>query len=295
MKLNLRRTRPDAGFSPTLAGWQASTHAELAWRSARGAATRWAIAGVVLGLLVGLIVFAPAAWLARWIASGTGEKVLLSDARGTIWNGSAVLVLTAGPDSRDASALPGRLHWQLVPSGLGLQLRAQHACCIDGTLALQIKPGFGRVEITVLPPPGGVVGRWPAALLAGLGAPWNSLQLGGQLRLTTPQLKIESVEGRWRLNGHADIDLVGISSRAAQVPTLGTYRLSITGDGSGTSQITINTLEGAMQLSGNGTWGVGGVRVRAEASASAGNEAALSNLLNIIGRRQGARSLIAIG
>jgi general secretion pathway protein N len=37
------------------------------------------------------------------------------------------------------------------------------------------------------------------------------------------------------------------------------------------------------------------VRFRGEASAAGGNEAALSNLLNIIGKRQGARSAISIG
>ena len=50
-----------------------------------------------------------------------------------------------------------------------------------------------------------------------------------------------------------------------------------------------------MKLSGNGTWGPGGVRFRGEASAAATDEAALSNLLNIIGRRDGAKSVITIG
>jgi general secretion pathway protein N len=37
------------------------------------------------------------------------------------------------------------------------------------------------------------------------------------------------------------------------------------------------------------------MRFRGEARASANEEAALSNLLNIIGRRDGARSVISIG
>jgi general secretion pathway protein N len=36
-------------------------------------------------------------------------------------------------------------------------------------------------------------------------------------------------------------------------------------------------------------------RFSGQASAAAGAEAALNNLLNIIGRRQGARSVISIG
>jgi general secretion pathway protein N len=37
------------------------------------------------------------------------------------------------------------------------------------------------------------------------------------------------------------------------------------------------------------------MRFRGEARASAGAEQALANLLNIIGRRDGARSLISVG
>jgi general secretion pathway protein N len=295
MKLPTRRGKPPRGFSPTLAGWQASTHAELAWRSARSAGTRWAIAGGVLGALLGLIAFAPAAWLARAVASATNERLLLADARGTLWRGSALPVLTGGPGSRDASALPGRLQWDIGLRGLGFELRAQQDCCLNGTAVLHIKPGLGRLQLTLQPPAGGIVGQWPAAWLAGLGTPWNTLQLGGTLRVSAPALSMESVEGRWRLAGRADFDLVGVSSRLSTLPTLGSYRLSLIGDASGASQISLTTLEGAMQLSGNGSWGPGGIHLRGEATAGAADEAALSNLLNIIGRRQGARSIIAIG
>ncbi len=44
-----------------------------------------------------------------------------------------------------------------------------------------------------------------------------------------------------------------------------------------------------------GSVGPGGVRFRGEARAGAADEAALTNLLNIIGRREGARSVISIG
>jgi general secretion pathway protein N len=37
------------------------------------------------------------------------------------------------------------------------------------------------------------------------------------------------------------------------------------------------------------------LRFRGEATAAEGDEGALDNLLNIIGRRQGARSVISIG
>ena len=59
--------------------------------------------------------------------------------------------------------------------------------------------------------------------------------------------------------------------------------------------LTLTTTEGSLHLTGNGTLGAGGMRFRGEARAAEGQEAALSNLLNIIGRREGARSVISIG
>ena len=57
----------------------------------------------------------------------------------------------------------------------------------------------------------------------------------------------------------------------------------------------LSTLDGALLLSGQGSWSASGFRLRGEASAAEADQAALNNLLNIIGRRDGARSIISIG
>jgi general secretion pathway protein N len=294
----IRKKRKARFWSPTVAatGWGDSTYAEMSWDKSRSASTRWAIAGIVFGVLVALVVFAPAAWLANVVASATGQRVLLADARGSVWSGSAVAVLTGGPGSRDASSLPGRIEWTLSLQGLGLALNARHACCLNGTVTLQVRPGFGTLGVTLVPP-SGWVGQWPSAFLGGLGTPWNTLQLGGVVRLVSPALKLESAQGRWVVEGRADMELVSVSSRLTTLETLGSYKLTLTGDAAtpGTSQLSLTTQDGALQLSGQGTWGPGGVRFRGEASAAETNEAALSNLLNIIGRRDGAKSVITIG
>jgi general secretion pathway protein N len=295
-----RRARRRGLWSPTVAGasgWSESTYAELSWDKSRGAALRWGIAGAVLGLLAALVVFAPAAWLASYVASATGQRVLLSDARGTVWSGSAVAVLTGGPGSRDAAALPGRMQWSLVPHGLGFELHAQHACCLNGNVVLQIRPGFGRTTVALVPPSGWVA-QWPSALLGGLGTPWNTLQLGGTARLVSPGLTVESVQGRVVVTGRAELELVGVSSRLTTLDTLGSYRLTLSGDPAnpGVAQLTLATTDGALRLTGSGNWGPSGLRFRGEASAAGpADEPALSNLLNIIGRRNGARSVISIG
>ena len=296
--IRLRRKPNRSVFGNTVAatGWGESTFAELSWDKSRSAGLRWAAAGAVLGVAVALIAFAPAAWLARSVASASGERVLLADARGTVWSGSAVAVLTGGPGSRDASALPGRLNWTLGWHGARLELHAQHACCLNGDVVLQIRPGLGRYTLTLVPP-SGWVGQWPTAFLGGLGTPWNTLALGGTARLVSPAFKLESVQGRWITDGRADVEWVGISSRLTTLDTLGSYRLSLTGDAAnpGITRLSLSTEEGALQLVGTGTLGPTGVRFRGEARATPSEEPALTNLLNIIGRRDGARSVISIG
>ena len=188
-------------------GFAESTLAELAWQRTRGAAGRWAVAGAVIGALFGLASFAPAAWLASAVSSATGERLLLTDARGTLWNGSALPILSGGPGSRDASALPGRLEWQIGFRGLAAELRARQACCLRGEVRALIRPGFGRMSVQVFPGESTTIGQWPAGWLAGLGTPWNTLQLGGMLRLTSPGMTIEWIQGRVRFSGEAALDV----------------------------------------------------------------------------------------
>ena len=288
------RTR-GARFART--GFAESTLAELAWQRTRAAGGRWAVSGALIGAVVGLVLFAPAAWLASAVASATADRLLLTDARGTIWAGSALPVLSGGPGSRDASALPGRLEWQLSWRGLSAELRARQACCLRGEVRALIRPGFARMTVQLLPGTSATVGQWPAAWLTGLGTPWNTLQLGGTLRLTSPGLTVEWVQGRVRFTGEASLDVAQASSRVATLDTLGSYRLTLRGDAASgdAASLSLVTVEGALRLSGQGQWAATGLRFRGEAQAADGSEAVLNNLLNIIGRRQGARSVISIG
>ena len=293
--LRTRERGRAARFART--GFAESTLAELAWQRTRSAGGRWALAGAALGALGGLVMFAPAAWLASAVASATDQRLLLTDARGTVWSGSALPVLSGGPGSRDASALPGRLEWQLSWRGLGAELRARQACCLRGEVRATLRPGLGRLAVQLQPGVSATVGQWPAAWLTGLGTPWNTLQLGGALRLTSPGLSVEWVQGRVRFSGEAALDVVDISSRVATLDSLGSYRLTLRGDAASgdAAKLSLVTLEGALRLSGQGEWTGTGLRFRGEAQAADGSETVLNNLLNIIGRRQGARSVISIG
>ncbi len=277
-----------------------STLETLRWERARGATRRWAVWGAACGALVSALLFAPAAWLAGWVATASGGHLLLADARGSLWDGSAVAVLAGGTGSRDARSLPGRLRWTLRPTSVGwtpaLTLALEHACCLSGRPTVTLQPGLAGFTARIAPRPAGL-GQWPASWLEGLGTPWNTLQLGGALRLSTPGLQLRSVEGRWLLEGSMALEVLDTASRIATLERLGSYRLELGAEASagGTATLRLSTIDGALQLSGEGTLGPGGLHFRGEASAAEADRAALNNLLSIIGRRDGARSLIAIG
>jgi general secretion pathway protein N len=270
---------------------------------------RWAVAGAVVGSALVALACAPAAWLAAAVNDATEQRLQLADARGTVWRGSAVLVLTGGGGSRSASALPGRLSWTLGLDGAALGLRARQDCCINGELRLRVTPGLGRTRIELLTAaapagaPGASIalGQWPASWLVGLGTPWNTLQPTGSLQLRSPGLSVEQVQGRWRFTGRAELEMGSIASRLSALEVLGSYRLSLSGDAAGGAppQLHLSTSSGALQLRGDGLWAGEGaaapLRFNGTASAAPGAEEALGGLLNIIGRRQGALSIISIG
>ncbi len=283
-------------------------------RAERGRASprRWAVWGALCGAVLAMPAFAPAAWLADWLQGASGGRLLLADARGSLWSGSAVAVLGGGAGSQEARALPGRLQWSLRPGveagGPALVLRMAQACCLNGSPSLILRPGFGTLKISLSAEPGGTgtdltaplareIGHWPAGWLTGLGTPWNTLQLGGVLRLATAGVAMEWVQGRWRVEGSAALELQDASSRVATLPRLGSYRLELGSDPAnpGAAALQLQTLNGALRLSGSGSLTPGGWRFRGEATAQEAQQSALANLLNIIGRRDGARSVIAIG
>ena len=253
---------------------------------------RWAAAGAALGVSLGLVAFAPAVWLARGVAAATGDQVVLADPRGSIWRGNAQFVLAGGEGSRDALALPGRLEWELALTARGLRLRLQTACCTPAPLTLNLAPVWGGAVLRFADGSS----EWPAGLIAGLGAPWNTVRPEGRLQLNTERLSVEWIEGRVSVAGGARLDALGMSSRLSTLKPIGSYRLSLAGNANqGPPTVQLQTLEGSLNLVGNGQWTGSHWSFKGEASAAPERESALGNLLNMVGRRQGAKSVISLG
>ncbi|MEP6502576.1 MAG: type II secretion system protein N [Betaproteobacteria bacterium] len=290
---------------------------------------RLAIVGAIIGLVVGLVASLPASLIANAVASATGDQFLLAEAEGTVWSGSAIAVLTGGKDSHDASVLPTRLEWRLRPRWNGLSLHLTQDCCLAHGVDLRIRRSLDAWRVDVIGPDDAdappaetrpmtrmiaadaavlaaatPLGQWPMGWLEGRGFPWNTIHPGGVLTLTTRNLSFALKGGHWRTLGSTQIEIRQASSRLTTLDTLGTYRVLIQpdastqlqpGEGATRALVWISTVEGALLIDGRGLIGATGLRIRAEAHAATGSEAALNNLLNLIGRRNGALSAISIG
>lgn len=252
--------------------------------------------GAVAGLLLALLLFAPARWLADAVTRATAGQVQLVNPRGTVWQGRADLLFTGGDGSRTQTALPQGLAWRLRPtlvSGMpAMALSLSAPCCTSVPLGATVVPHWGGAQVALA----AFTSRWPAELLSGLGTPWNTLRIQGQLALQSDGLSLRVDRGRLGLQGVLVVDALDIASRLSTLRPLGSYRLELRAQAdANTANLSLSTLRGDLLLQGSGQWVGGRLRFRGEAEAAAGREVALTNLLNIMGKRQGARSVFSVG
>lgn len=254
---------------------------------------RWAVLGSSIGLLAATVVFAPATWLGSTLSLASQGRVILNEPSGTVWNGSGQLLLSGGIGSRDATTLPGRIHWRLKPTlTLNLQALIDADCCTIQSVDILVSPHLNGATAVVQPSQS----NWPAALLTGLGAPFNTIDLQARLKLDTQLLKLELFNEKLKIKGGATLDVLDASTRLSTLRPVGNYRLSWQGgQDTAAPNLKLETISGSLLLSGSGQLTGSRWRFNGEASAAPGSEAALSNFLDILGRRVGPRSIITVG
>lgn len=256
---------------------------------------RWPVCGTLVGLLFALVWFFPAVWMTGLMGQASGQRVLLVNAEGTVWNGSAVLVFTGGEGSRDSVALPGRLNWRVRPGwgrkssesegGPALKIELEQNCCLRQTLRAAVLREQGEVVVRITE----LDWQGPAGLLRGLGTPWNTLGFEGNLRLTGSGLRWKpQSQGGVALMGNLVFDASSVSSRISTVRPLGSYRMAVNSSERDGLTLALSTGEGAaLQLSGQGDILGGQLRFQGSARAEPAQREALGNVLNLIGNRNG--------
>jgi len=266
--LRLRRRGPDQ-----------EGRAGLGWRIAVAVAALASVAVTVVAQY-------PAAWAAERVAEATSHRVLLADAQGSIWQGSATLALTAGTGAADATVLPGRLSWSLDAWPLltgTLRAHLAHDRAMAQPVTLAVSRGGWQAEAGSM--------KLPASLLAGIGAPFNTLRLDGQLRAQWTPLSGQFGRGKGApdtVQGALTLTLEQVSSSLSRVRPLGSYRaeLAFGGAAGGPARLTLSTLAGPLSLQGQGTVGRG-AHFDGVARATPESEPLLIGLLSLMGPRDG--------
>jgi len=257
------------------------------------------LATALLGAILFGLAVVPAGYADAALAKATQGRMRLAQAEGTIWKGSARLVLAEGgsdgagggssragdPSPIAGVAVPGRIAWEIraLPLLVG-QLDAR--VHFDGVgRPVRVHGNWGEVRVDA----GSI--ELPQVELGRLGSPWNTVRPAGALRLSWENLVLRPVG----FDGRARIELREASSAMTPVRPLGSYRVDVVGR-DGRTELSIATIEGPLRLQGTGSFDANrGLRFVAEASAEASERDRLQSFLGLIGPRQGERTIIRIG
>ena len=237
------------------------------------------LAVIAAAVALTVLAFLPAAWLGPIVESQTGSRLTLGDAQGTLWRGSAFIGGAPGAGGAVTPLLPGRFAWRLSPMVLlgqvDLQLENPEALSQPVTLS----GSWNQWQVS----PASLL--LPAEGLSGLGAPLNTLAPSGTMRLSWTTLGLQRAGNAVAVEGRTVLTLADMGSRMAPVKPLGTYEMAMDWHGQ-SAQLHLNTVRGALLLSGTGTLDNGRLRFSGDAQAADGFEDTLGNLLNLLGQRR---------
>lgn len=221
---------------------------------------------------------------ARWLLALSADHAVikLADAAGTVWQGSAWLAF-GPPGAQRLLTQPVQWSWQWQP----LSLRITHPW-LGGPLLL--RPGWNSVGINAQSL------RFPADVLANLGAPWNTLAPQGQ------------IEARWQAFTLGGVPPVGplaelrwrdASSALAAIAPIGSYVVRVNGDGKSGANLTLATERGLIALTGQGSWTSPKLRFEGQArfspTATEVERSALNGVLGVLGNRVGDTVMFGTG
>jgi general secretion pathway protein N len=245
---------------------------------------RRAVALAALGIAaygVFIVATMPASFLLERARAAQPGKFEVREAHGTAWRGNAQVVVNAP----GGTVAVERLEWRWLPARLaaghlafdiaaaapGLQARYEGARTLTQWEVTGLDVRGDAAALTVLLP-------WLA--------PWRP---EGKVAIASPSLTSDGQE----LRGDARIEWRGAAVALSEVRPLGHYRADVRAEGHA-GKVTVTTLEGPLQVSGQGTLTPPARLVfTGEARAEGAQAKALEPLLNLLGpaRPDGARAL----
>jgi general secretion pathway protein N len=248
----------------------------------------WLLAALI-SIALTVIVFCPAAWMAPLVEQQTGGRLTLGDPQGTLWHGSAFIGGAPSGNDPVTPLLPGRFTWHLSPMVLLGQVNVEVENAAALSQPVKITGSWRQWQIS----PAAIL--LPAERLSGLGAPLNTVQLSGQMRLSWTPMELTRNGNKMEMTGVTTLEMNDIASRLSSIKPLGAYVLTMTWVGQ-QADVTLKTVRGPMLLSGGGHFMNGRLQFSGKAEAEAGQEERLAVLLNLLGqrRREGNKNIIAL-
>lgn len=243
----------------------------------------------LLSVLITVLIFFPAVWLAPLLESRTEGRITLGDAQGSLWHGSAFI--GAAPSAKDAVTplVPGRFSWNLSPLVLVGRVDASVENPQVLSQLVRMRGDWKAWTISA----GSL--SLPAERLAALGAPLNTLKLSGRLQLTWQSMALARRTDGIDLEGGMTLDLLEMASRLSPLKPLGSYRMQVDWRGR-QAELRLETVGGSMLLNGKGTLQDGHLQFSGIADAAVGQEEKLATLLSLLGqyRQLNGRNVIGL-
>jgi general secretion pathway protein N len=235
-----------------------------------------------------LLVKAPAAWLAPLLRHATHNAVDFSDSWGTVWNGSAKLVIRRS--NKEALHVPQTIAWRLSVDSFFKQSAsvALSSAALKTPVNINIQGNDVRIG----------AGQYslPADSLNTLGAPFNTLKPSGDVRLNWAAFNA-TVDAKTPPAVPLSVNIQSLRSSVTGAQVLGDYTVTATpktpaslNRWSVELQTVANTASPAsLLLTGSGELGLSGApqfELKAQAATPQAQQR-LQALLNFLGRRQG--------
>lgn len=224
----------------------------------------------IIAYLVTLLVTAPANWAAFLITRMSSGVLALARPAGGFWHGQGRLYL-----KDPHPLLLGTLSWRIDPATLLLG-RAQTALALAGPIRFQVTVArtWNRLMLH------GLSVTVPASRLASFDPSLRLLKPSGVVRLESHMFALAPAGA----SGTGVLTWTAAGVALSTLKPLGDYRLQLRGAGA-RMQLTLETLQGALGLSGQGQWDRRGMfQFSGLATASGTNPRAL-RLVRLLGRR----------